>query len=187
MKVNEKTPATIYPITLDDAKTQCRVIGTTHDAVITGIIKAATRYVQRRMGVTIMTTTWEMYLDGFADPISLPYPPVKSVKIYYMPDGSTDYTELATGEYYVDNVCPTNNAELVINDGHAWPAVENHRNAVKIEYVAGETTGTSVKENVRHAVNMATSWMFEHRGDEGLVEIPSVVDDLIFPESNMCV
>jgi uncharacterized phiE125 gp8 family phage protein len=139
MKINEKTPATIYPITLDEAKTQCRVIGTAHDAVITSIIKAATRYVQRRMNVTILTTTWELFLDEFPDKIILPFPPVKSVKVYYMPDGSTNYSEFSTGSYYVDNVCAHDNAVVVVNDGYSWPSVENHRNAIKVEYVAGET------------------------------------------------
>jgi uncharacterized phiE125 gp8 family phage protein len=187
MKINEKTPATLLAITLDEAKNQCRVVGSTHDAVITSIILAAQRYVQRRMNCTIMTTTWELYLDAFPVEIALPYPPVKSVKIYYMPHGSTSYAELSTGTYYVDNVAALDNAVLAVNDGQSWPAVENHRNAVKVEYVAGQTTGVSVVENVRHAINMVTAWMFEHRGDEGMTEIPAAVDDIIFPESNICV
>ena len=102
MKLKVITAPTALPVTLDEAKSYYRVIGTDEDADITRSITAATEKAEQITNRQLKTATYEGYLDCFASSVKLPKPPFSSItKVEYIDvDG---VTQLFT-DFYVDNV-----------------------------------------------------------------------------------
>ena len=61
------TPPATEPITLTEAKAQCRVDGTAEDALLTIYIQAAREQCERLIGRKLITQTVEQRLDAFPD------------------------------------------------------------------------------------------------------------------------
>ena len=65
------------PVTLAEAKVQCRVDTSDDDAYITSLIVAARTYVEDILDISIMGQTWEARYDAFPLwEIILPRPPM---------------------------------------------------------------------------------------------------------------
>jgi len=83
MKFKVVTPVATEPVTLAEARLQCKVDAddTTHDALITGLITAAREFAEHYTGRALAPQTLEAALDAFTDDdyIDLPMPPVSSV------------------------------------------------------------------------------------------------------------
>lgn len=67
------TEPTVLPVSLVEAKVHLRMEGEEEDAAIVGLISAATRYIERRLDISLVDTEWEMRLDRWpAGMIHLP-------------------------------------------------------------------------------------------------------------------
>lgn len=77
------TPASTLPVTLTEAKNQCRVTGTDHDTVLTQHIWDAVANIERLTGCKLSPCTVRLDLDGFGDcmtdPVDLGVYPVRSI------------------------------------------------------------------------------------------------------------
>jgi len=61
-----------YPVTLAEAKLHLRIDTTAEDDLITGLISAATQWVEDYTDRTLCWTQWQMRLDSFYGPIGSP-------------------------------------------------------------------------------------------------------------------
>lgn len=61
------TDATSEPVSLADAKSFCRVDIPDEDALITSLIIAARRYVEKETGLALMTQAWTAVIDRWPD------------------------------------------------------------------------------------------------------------------------
>lgn len=61
------TDATSEPVSLSDAKAFCRVDIPDDDALITSLITAARRYVEKQTGLALKTQTWAAVLDNWPE------------------------------------------------------------------------------------------------------------------------
>lgn len=138
------TPAASYPVTLTEAKANCRVIGTDEDTFLNGLIASATAYVEAYTGCSIEAQTWDYTIDAFADEIDLPRGPLISVdSITYLDPANASQT-LATG--WLEDLP----GERVLRDPDAsWPAISTRKNAVTIQFTSGyDTVPASIKQAI---------------------------------------
>lgn len=159
------TPPTVWPVTLAEAKTQVRVTHTAEDSYISTLIKAATRYVEQTLSMSIAEQTWQLTLDAFADAIELPRGPVQSVDEFEYLDSDGLPVAVSDDLYTADFV--SRSPWLVLNSGESWPTTLDAVNVVAITYTAGMET---VPEDLRHAILVQIQLLYERGSDPKIAE-----------------
>lgn len=160
------TPPTVEPITLAEAKAQCRVESsvTEEDALITGYIAAARRWCERLGWQSCMTQTLELWLDNWpaADRLTLPRPPLQSVTSITYYDDDDAATVLASSAYYVDTVSVP--GRVVLRNDASWPsATLRVANGIAVRFVAGWSMPSQVPETTRQAIQLIVGHWYENR------------------------
>ena len=133
------TAVTVEPVTLNEARLQCKVDSdnTTHDALLTALTTAAREYAEHYTGRALAPQTLELALDGFpdGDEIQLPMMPVASITSvkYYDSDGTLQTMDAAD---YVLHAYGSDH-KIALAYGESWPSTRAIANAVQIRYVTG--------------------------------------------------
>lgn len=191
------TPPSTEPVSLAEAKRQCRVhtSDTTYDAEIQAYLNAAISHLDGPDGVlqrALEPQTWDLFLDEFSDTIELPLRPVISVDtiLYYDTDGIQQGVN--EDSYTVD--LASESAWVVPNSDFSWPETQDSINAVQIRFTAGYEgeldSGSYVSatpDAIRQAILLLVAHWFSHRsavemvssGD--LVNVPLAFDALVGP------
>lgn len=168
MNLIRTSPPAKLIVTLDEAKAHCRVDGDEENAHLTGLIAAATSWLDGRngqLGRALITQTWEYRLTGFPsgrEKIEIPLPPLQSV-------GGIAYTD-------VDGEAQTfDTAGLVVSTGaflgcirpgwdQTWPSARNDADTVTITFTAGYGAAEeSVPQSLRHAALLLIGHWYENR------------------------
>ncbi|MFN9743031.1 MAG: head-tail connector protein [Acidobacteriota bacterium] len=178
------TPPAAFPVTLAEAKAQCRVDHADDDAILNRLIAAATSYLDARAGVLnrcLINQTWELTLDAFPpDEIQIDLGPVQSIVDVNYDDPSGAAQSLVVTSYILDAASPT--AWVVSQDD--WPATIEAVNAVRVRFIAGYGgTSAAVPDAIRHAILMLVSHWYENREAVGQpqAELPMAVTALLAP------
>ena len=178
------TPPAAFPVTLAEAKAQCRVDHADDDAILNRLIAAATSYLDARAGVLnrcLINQTWELTLDAFPpDEIQIDLGPVQSIVDVNYDDPSGAAQSLVVTSYILDAASPT--AWVVPQDD--WPATIEAVNAVRVRFIAGYGgTSAAVPDAIRHAILMLVSHWYENREAVGQpqAELPMAVTALLAP------
>lgn len=168
------TPATGDPITLAEAKLQCRLgSSTTEDAQMGIYMKMATQLLESLTGLQIMPAVWELWMDAFPmdGQIELPRAPLSSVvSIKYLDqdlveqtfDSANYSTEIPAGPF------PSRGRVLLLPTV-SWPSTGMQQSAVKVQYRAGyvdesvSPAATNVPELVKGLLLMLVSHFYQHR------------------------
>lgn len=183
------TPA----VSTSDAKTFLRVDGSTDDALISGLVAAATDMVEKRTRRSLINQTFRWSFDEFpSGPVELPRSPVSSISIggayaYAMPrlryidqDG-VQQTAVEDEDYFLD--LDNNPPSLQLFPFTIWPLTQLDRaKAVEVDFVAGYgASSANVPELLRHGVLMLVAHWYEHREAVGQVgtEVPLAVDSIL--------
>lgn len=158
------TPPTIEPVTLSEAKTQCRVDITDDDSLFVGLIAAARAYCEAVDWRAYTTQTIELWLDNWptGSKIELPRPPLQSVtKIEYYGTDDTKYT-LATSVYGVDeNSTP---GAIHLKYLQTWPTTQlRGYSSICVTYVAGWTSAANVPQPIKQALLLLIGHWYENR------------------------
>ena len=158
------TAPALEPVTVDEAKRQCKADDfTDDDLLIQAYITAARELAEHRTGRLFVTQTVEVVLSEFPSiNIALPVSPVQSVSsIKYIDVNGNEQTVPA--EYYTLDtygLVPSIEPEY----GVVWPAVRAGTNAVKVRVVAGYGAPTAVPLSVKQWILMAVDTFYQHRG-----------------------
>lgn len=167
-KVRIITPPLFEPISLAEAKQQCRIAPgfTDEDLLIAGYIKAAREYCAGLDWRAYCTQTLELWLDEWPceDEIKIPRPPLQSVaSVKYYDINDVEYT-LSPTIYYVDTIHEPGTVHL---RGYSmWPTtVLRDYNAVCVTFTAGWTTPELVPETIRQALRLVVGHFYENRED----------------------
>jgi len=161
-------PPTIEPVTLAEAKAQCRVDISTDDAYITSLITAAREHCEGIDWCAYMTQTLELWLEDWPldDEIELPRPPLQSVSsVKYYDVNDVEYT-LATTVYAVDVVSVPGLIHLRYLQ--TWPILQlRDYNAIKITYIAGWDSAAYMPVVIKQAMLLLIGHWYENR--EGIL------------------
>ena len=171
MALVRPTAPTLEPVTLDEAKTHCVITSTDDDTFIGNLITTAREKVESDTNRSLITQTWEQYLDCFpwntpgAWPaaILLEPAPLQSVTslTYIDTDGATQ--TLTEGvDFTVDT--KSEPARIVPFYGTSWPSTRAVPNAVTITIVTGFGDAPSdVPERFKQAMKLLISHWNENR------------------------
>lgn len=160
-------PPTWEPVAIVEARAQCRVIDTSEDLYIAGLVKAAREHCEKIHGFAYSARTMELWLEEWPeseDEIPLPHPPltsVTSVKYYGLDD--TEYM-LPVADYYVNTIVEPGQVHL--RAYKSWPSITlRDYNAVCITYTCGYATPDDVPETMKLAIKLLVGHWFENRED----------------------
>jgi uncharacterized phiE125 gp8 family phage protein len=155
------------PVTLAEAKAQCRVDGTDEDALLLAYIEAATSAAEHELGRKLITQTWEAVYDGFPEgAVELNAPRVQSiVSVTYIAADNTTAT-LASNAYVLD--ADQTPGWLHPAAGTTWPATADAANAVRVRFICGYGDAPAdIPANVRQWMLMHIATAYRQR--EGMI------------------
>jgi uncharacterized phiE125 gp8 family phage protein len=207
MPLQRITEPTVEPLTLAEAKAQCKVEFTDDDDLITALIQAARDYAENRIERSLCMQTWMLTLDSFPGPsfmgvpfgksysiprhaIVLERPPVQSItSIVYTDVGgstqtmpTTDYVDLTYGgTQRVDDLC-----RITPVFGKIWPINLPQIGSVRVTYQAGYGTPNEVPAGIRAWIKLRVAALYENReevvvGTRVTVSELPYVDNLLEP------
>ena len=166
------------PVTVTQAKAQCRVDGTDSDTEITALIAAARSYVESYCGRVLITRTITAKCDSFADFAQFPIVPLASVTSVSYVDGAGATQTLSTDVYEVRTDGLT--ASLALKSGQSWPSIQSG-SRITVTAVVG---ASAAPEAVMHAMLLLIADWYDQRGNTVLgtnqpTEMPHAVTALL--------
>lgn len=175
------------PITVADAKSQCRIPSEVvdEDGLVLGYIKAARELGEGHTGRGWLTQTWVLTGDSWDDlavlPMAAPLQSVSSIKYY---DADDVLQTLSTSVYVVDTASLP--GRVVLASGQSWPGLHGSRLSWRIEvtYVVGWTTTALIPSTLKAGMLLMVDHLWENRGGVHLgvgvaaVQVPFGIDAL---------
>jgi len=174
METTLKTAPTVEPISLDEAKRHLRIDidETDHDDYLQDLIVVARHQVEMITWRKLITQTWTAFLQDWpgGNYIELPFGKLQSVTpevidgvsgIKYTDTDGDTYSWVST-EYIVD----TNyqHGRITLADGYTWPNETLYpSNPIEIVFICGYGLATSVPPQIKQAMKMIMSELFENR------------------------
>lgn len=193
--LNLHEAASVYPVTLAEAKTHLRVDHSDEDALISSLIAAATSHVEGRAGYTgraLVSQVWDYSLASFPQEgfINIPLPPLMEVisVTYLDKDGATQTLGI---DYYEVNTF-TQPARIHLAYGKSWPETYEAWNAVTIRFRAGYAPTDSdsptdmasgVPESIKAAILLIIGDLYHNRQaqQDAKLELNRSVQALLYP------
>lgn len=196
----------LEPITLAEAKLQCRVEIPDDDALIAGWIASARMRAEVIARQTFLPTTYDWFFDGFplagngyfnrliratgpspawlpngAAVLQLPKGPVISVESVSYYDSTGTLTVYPASSYFLS---VGSSGRLQPLNGQVWPVLGPRIDGVVIRYTAGYPSVANVPEVVKSAMKLLVAHWYENReatvaASYGSKEIPQGVDSLL--------
>jgi uncharacterized phiE125 gp8 family phage protein len=152
------TPPTVDPLTLVEAKAQCRIAVADEDALLTSYIGAARQAAEQYLGRGLLAQAWALQLSDWADVIPLPMAgPLQSVtSVAYYNDAGT-LTTLAQSAYLVDLRAEPGRVMRAPNQ--VWPTVQSDRLiGVVITYVVGWGSAAVLPELIKQGLRLHVTY-----------------------------
>lgn len=164
MKWKVLTPATTYPISVDEVKEYARIDGEEEDNLLSSLIEACTEKFEDFLGKALLSQTIELTFDVWeTDVIKLPKPPLLSITSVVTIDEDDTETTYSSDNYYVrtDSIP----GQLIIKKGYTKPInTERYYGGYKITYVAGYgTVPEQVPNFIRKALKSFVALIYEKR------------------------
>lgn len=175
--LQQVTPPSVEPVTLDEAKDHLNVTFTDHDALIQNLIAVARDYVERMTGVLCLSQTWKLYLDRFprenayemwpwtAPPgtILIPLSPVQSVASLQWTDLNGNTSTVDPTTYVLDSVSRI--ARLGLAANKSWPATPSlqPQNAVVVTFTVGSASAGVMPPTLRQVILLMLGHWYANR------------------------
>jgi uncharacterized phiE125 gp8 family phage protein len=158
------TPPTAEPVTLAEAKAQCRVDGSDSDTYIEMLITAAREWCELHDWRAYMPQTWELILDAWPSrgAIEIPKPPLQSVASIKYTNRSGVEATLDSGVYLVDTYSEP--GWVVLKNDKAWPMVTLREiNGVVVRFTGGYASAADVPARIKQAILLLVGHWYENR------------------------
>ena len=146
----------VEPVSLAQAKLQCRVIGTDEDDTLDLYIASARAHAEAYCGVAFAERALVAHCDSFTDLARLPFAPVNSVTSieYVDPAGSIQSLPVSVYELRADIF----ESAVVLKPGQAWPAIQQ---GSRVTLTA--SVGAAPPDDVLHAMLLFIADSFDRR------------------------
>jgi uncharacterized phiE125 gp8 family phage protein len=159
------TAPTGEPVTVEEARSHCRIDGNQDDEMLFALTKAAREYAEAYTGRSFVSTTWELRVDQFPLYFELPKGPLASVtSITYIDIAGNTQTLSANSYQVVNDSGPFAQPGMIFQAyNQTWPSSRGHINDVRIRYVAGYGTPSDVPPAIKAAIKLMTAHLYENR------------------------
>lgn len=205
------TKPAVEPVSLDDLRTQCRIVATDFDSQLTSLGIAARIKAETICRRALVTQTWDLWLDRFPTywqdwnswtgrrtwsrssrrlstdayrdiTIRLEMPPVQSVTYVKYIDPAT-FATLSVDLTTLNMDLADEPARMAPSVGNYWPTANYQPNAVQVRFVCGYgADGTYVPETIKAAIRMMVEYWFYNPTATGENDIPSAARSLLSSE-----
>jgi uncharacterized phiE125 gp8 family phage protein len=168
----------VEPVSLVEVKHQLGMMPEEdhHDAFLLGKVAAARRYVERRLGQTLVATQYRATWRSAPAVLTIPNPPLLVSEAYPL-TVTADGVAIASGDLEVDaDAMP---ALVEIPSGSVGPIVAT--------YWGGVAPGAGISPQIRAALLLYCEHLFKNRGviaEDGAVELPQAFEALLASESH---
>jgi uncharacterized phiE125 gp8 family phage protein len=188
------TPPSVEPVSIAEAKAQCRVDDTSEDLLLfSTYISAAREWAERYTERTFIHTQWQLRTDAFPFEFRLPFPPMATATGFT--DVTLSYTSSIVGgvgntvtldplKYRVDRYQTPGAVRPLY--GQTWPGYVVDRNSITLTWWGGYgEDGEAVRRTsaaVKPAILMLVSHLFRNRemtAEAALSEVPFGVKSLL--------
>lgn len=149
------------PITLQQAREQCRVDDDLEDALISDLIVTARDYCERVTGLPLMPQTMVLYCDRFCGEMVLKPNLIDVEKIEYI-DHDGVLQALEPADYTIDKHSVV--GSVYPSYGRGWPPVRCQKNAVQITFTCGFANRSKVPETIKSAMKLLIEHWWQNRG-----------------------
>ena len=161
------------PVTLIEAKLHLRlattvaeaVAYTTEDDLLNRLITAARVQAEQETGRRFITQTLTYYLKQWPDErfIKIPYPPLQSAIVTYRLTDDDDYDETLST---VDTDIASEPGRIILQPNESWPSGTLYTDKpIKIVFICGYGLAVAVPENIKSAIFLKISDLYENRGE----------------------
>ncbi|MEJ2124532.1 MAG: head-tail connector protein [Alphaproteobacteria bacterium] len=154
----------VEPLSLDEAKTHCRIDTNTEDTLVSSLVLAARLYMEHNLGLALIRQSWSLYLDAWPEKtyVELPLSPLIDIDAIRVYGQSGTYTTIDPGQFYIDTI--SRRPRLVREEGQSWPVPGRNANAVEIAFTAGYgETADDVPMPIRQAIQLLIAHWYEER------------------------
>ena len=161
------TAPTVEPVSLEEAKAQCRIEPSEadDDEFLTDLIAAAREMVEKDSGRAFTRQTRELQLDAFpVGVIELPRAPLVSVSSVTYVDEAGASQVLSSALYQVDT--RSEPGRVAPAYGTSWPATRDVLGAMRIQYLCGldlTDAAVIVPSAAKHAMKLCIAEWNENR------------------------
>ena len=167
------------PLSLEDAKAQLRVDGTTEDDLVGDLIAVARAHVESRTGTRLVTQTVTVRTDDWNDLERLPIGPVQSITSvsYVDTDGEAQTVSADVYEARLEGLEPS----LATKYMQTWPQSRSG-SLVTVTAVVGYGAAGSQPPETIHAIRLILSDLYAHRetvGEGVSLPVAASVDALL--------
>lgn len=179
------THPVVDPVSLEEAKVQCRVDTSADDAYIASLVRMATHTVEDLLDISLISQEWQASYDLFPIwAIILPRAPMASGTVtvtYRKGDGTTSTLSSASNDFQVDNnVIP---GRIYPKWATSWPATRGDENSVVVRYSTGYgESGASVPPQARHLIMVLCAHFYDTRqptAPGSVATVPYMFDTLL--------
>jgi len=150
------------PVTLAEAKAQCKVEHSDDDALLAIFIQSAREAAEHITGRAFITQTWELVLDAFpAAEIELQKPYVQSItSVKYLDVNGAEQT-ISSVNYALD--ADTSPGWVLPAVDYVWPDTQDAANTVRVRFVAGYGAAAAVPARVKRWMLMQIAAAYRNR------------------------
>lgn len=182
------TPPVIEPVTYQQVIDHLRlnafdeVIDESSIEYIENLISAVRGLSEAYLNRTLITQTWEYYLDKWPDVnyIELPKPPLQSVTSVCIL--TEDEPGVLDPIYYLVDVYSLK-GRIVLNADQSWPTQTLYEtNAIQVKFVCGYgSLAEDVPAGIRHAILLQVGDLYDNREDYREAKLSKVSETLLWP------
>lgn len=166
MKSKLLVAATWWPVSLQEAKDQLRVLDSEEDELIMAYIKAATDFAEGYTWTEFVQKDYTVYMDNWEYKTIIKLTPIQSIVSVKYYDSANTLQTLPTSDYRTDL-----NADwpyILIDE---MPALYDKPNNIEIVVRTGQSDVCNVNNTFKVAVLMIVCNLFNDRQDTNLLQI----------------
>jgi uncharacterized phiE125 gp8 family phage protein len=163
-------------ITTAEGKANERIDTSSEDTLVDRKLLAAQLICQNYCQRSLITSTWQYYLDDFAKVIRIPLLGVTSVDSIQYYDTDDAIQTLATTEYNTE----LNGEPVRIIAETSWPSTYDKHGAVIVTFTAGYADAASVPDDVKEAILLVFGALYQKREDS-VHQLPTASEYLLAP------
>ena len=173
MIITTTTAPAVEPVSTAEVKSHLRLTTTaaeaaaytTEDDLLDRLITVSRTQAEQETGRRFITQTLTMYLNEWPDEryIKIPYPPLQSAVVTYRLTDDDDYDEtLSTA----DTDIVSEPGRIILQPNESWPSGTLYTDKpIKIVFICGYGLAVAVPENIKSAILLKLSDLYENRGE----------------------